>query len=347
MPRSAASLIERALQIAKIPGYTAQALDELNSLCGHIARTIDFSAARGEFNFTFNTNLVSSGAGNIVTASPNPLPLDYLRVPVSTGSTGSQRSSKWYIEGVPYDMVEIDLTEWDDQVQQPGIQSYPYFWAKDMSLWNEVGQYVGDLNSGSQSVVNLATTPDASGNAIGPLSNIEAGMSAYAGIGPLSVLVPGTTITAVDLAAYSLTLSQAPTMSLTGATLVVGNPAVAYPYPPPSGAFPVLLRYQRQMPPLTQPQVNNGAFPWFPDDMVLLEGLAGLMLRYADDSRVAEYIGAGLGGQDEAGGRFGRRLAQYIKTADDNANRAKLVELDRRVFGRSFSALKNTKTVGW
>ena len=52
------------------------------------------------------------------------------------GSTGSQRSSKWYIQGVPYDMVEIDLTEFDDQVQQAGIQSYPYFWAKDFAPYN-------------------------------------------------------------------------------------------------------------------------------------------------------------------------------------------------------------------
>jgi hypothetical protein len=40
-------------------------------------------------------------------------------------------------------------------------------------------------------------------------------------------------------------------------------------------------------------------------------------------------------------------MDEYLRLADDNANRAQTVQLDRRVFGRSFSALKNTKVIGW
>ena len=125
MPRNAAGVISAALSIAKCPNYTIQGLAELNSLLAHIAATVDFSAARGQWTFTFNPNLVTTGGGNIVSTGPNPMPIDYLRVPVSTGATGAQRSSKWYLQGVAYDMVEIDLTELDDQVQQAGLQSYP------------------------------------------------------------------------------------------------------------------------------------------------------------------------------------------------------------------------------
>ena len=398
--RTALALITDALQVARVPNFTAQALDELNSILSHICRTIDFSAARRVFNFYFSTNLVSSGQGNIVTASSNPLPIDYLRVGVSGGSTGSQRSSKWYIQGVPYDMVEIDLTEWDDQVQQAGIQSYPYFWAKDMAQRQIVANIVGDLNAASQYVNNVSA-----------LTNILVGMSVAGGIGPLSVVVPGTTVlalvpslvttgdthtstlldsipstaelvvgqgvsgtgipiganislinssTSVTLTqaatatassvaitfANMLELSAAPTATLPAATLMVGNPPVAYPYPPPAGAYPVMLRYQAIMPDLTQAQVNAGAYCWFDDDLAIRDALIGQMLGYSyiGQTNAVEYIGSGLGSGE---GRFGKRMEQYLKLADDNANRAQTVQLDRRVFGRSFSALKNTKTVGW
>lgn len=395
---NAAGIINHACQVARVPRYTAQALAELNAILAHICRTGDFSAARGVFNFTFNTALTSSGAGNIITASANPLPIDYLRVQTSGGSSGAQRSSKWYIQGVPYDMVEIDLTEWDDQVQQAGIQSYPYFWAKDMAQRQIIASVTGALNSASQIVLNVSS-----------LSGLLAGMSVAGGVGPQSVVVPGATIlstaaaltmvgathsnTTIDnivstagiiagenasgsgipagatvvsidsasqitisAAATSslggltltfsnhLTLSAAPTATLAGASLMVGTPPVGYPYPPPSGAFPVMIRYQRLMPDLSQAQVDAGAYCWFDDDIVLRDGLTGQMMNYSADSRAVEYIGAGIGSGD---GRFGKRMAQYLRLADDNANRAQTVQLDRRTFGGSFNRLRSTKVIGW
>lgn len=332
MPRTAQSIIARAIQISKTgnisptgqaQGYVSQALDELNSILDHIANTVDFAKAMRQFNFTFNTNLVSSGAGNIITASPNPLPLDYLRVQTAGGSTGAQRSSKWYFEGVPYDMVELDLTEWDDQVQQAGIQSYPYFWAKDMSGRAVLVNLTGDLNAASQTVANLSSVAD-----------LVAGMSVAGGIGPQTVIVPGTTI--LSLGANSMVLSQAPSVTLTGASIMAGYPGVGYPYPPPSGAYPVMIRYQATMPPLTQAQVNAGAYCWFDDDAVLVPWLARNLCAYSDDTRMA-----GLNADGAAA------MAKYTRLADDRSNRANTIQLDRRVFGRSFSTLKNTKKVGW
>jgi hypothetical protein len=296
-------------------------------------------------------------------------------------------------------MVELDLTEWDDQVQQAGIQSYPYFWAKDMAQRQIVANPTGNLDSSSQTVLEVSSA-----------DHILPGMSIAGGIGPQSVIVPGTTVltvapnffrtcdshsglildnfggnttgilpgmsitgtvipagtkvfsvdsltqititqnatsstnnTVVNFPAV-MTISEAPTATLTGATLMIGYPPVGYPYPPPSGAYPVMIRYQRLMPDLTQAQVDAGAYPWFDDDIALRDGLAGVMMGYAGDTRITEYIGAGLGSGE---GRFGLRMAQYLRLADDNANRAQTVQLDRRVFGRSFSALKNSKRVGW
>ena len=339
MPRNASGIISAAVQIAKCPRYTAQALAELNSLLAHIAQTVDFSAARGQWFFTFNPNLVSTGGGNIVTTGPNPMPIDYLRVPVSAGATGAQRSSKWYLQGVAYDMIELDLTELDDQVQQAGIQSYPYFWAKDFSQYQPIIEVTGDLTANSTAVSTVAIID--TGTVLG---SIVQGMSIAGGIGPLSIIPPGTTITAVSGGGTGLTLSAAPTATLVGATLLIGNPAVGYAYPPPSGSYNAMIRYQRMMPRLTQTQVDAGAYCWFGDDMALVDGLAGLLCKYVDDTRVPEFLGTGLGSN---GGLYGKRMAQYLRTADDMSNRAQQVQLDRRQFGGSFSNLPQTKVIGW
>lgn len=326
MPRTAASIISRALQKSKTgnvvngmaQGYTVQALDELNDILELIARTVDFSAAMATFNFTFNTQLTNEGSGNIIQAAPNPLPLDYLRVQTSGGSSGAQRSSKWYLDGVPYDMVEIDLTEWDDQVQQAGIQSYPYFWAKDMSQQVIVLNTVGDIGASIYSVSNM-----------GSLAGLEAGMG-VAGTG----IVPGTTI--VTVGGDFVTLSQLPSITGSQVSLMFGYPPVGYPYPPPSGAFNARIRYQKLPPPLTQGQVNAGAFAWFPESETLTDMLTERMMGYSDDSRAAQFDAFAAA-----------KLAKYTRLADDRSNRATVVELDRRRFGGSFSRLKNTKVIGW
>ena len=156
---------------------------------------------------------------------------------------------------------------------------------------------------------------------------------------PLTGGSPGLTLT------LSNPVPPAASTSLVGATFLIGNPGLGLMYPPPSGAFPAMIRYQRRMPRLTQFQVNAGAYPWLSDaDMALEAGLTGLLMRYADDQRENIYIGSGLG---SGHGQFGQWLDKYLRLADDNANRAQTVQLDRRVFGRSFSSLKNTKTVGW
>lgn len=400
MPRTAASIISAAQQIARVPLYGTQALDELNSLLRYIEETVDFSAARGQWNFFFNTNLVNSGAGNIIQTAGVPIPIDYLRVQVSGGSTGAQRSSKWYFQGVPYDMIEVDLTEFDDQVQQAGIQSYPYFWTKDFAQYQPIVEIIGNVSfvtsagtgspitggggglsggggpltggGGGGGVTTTAQITNISPIDVGAtLGGIQVGMSIAGGIGPLSIIAPGTTISAISSnqltggggplsggggpltggggAGATLTLSNAvppaASMALAGATFLIGNPGLGLMYPPPSGAFPVMIRYQRRMPRLTQAQVNAGAYPWLSDaDMALEWGLTGLLMRYADDQRENIYIGGGIGSGQ---GQFGQWLGKYLRLADDNANRAQTVQLDRRMFGKSFSTLKNTKLVGW
>lgn len=349
MARTALSILARAGQIAKVgnisatgvfTGYASQALDELNDILDNLCQTVDFSAAMKTFDFTMATNLVSAGGGNIVTGAPNALPLDYLRVQTSGGVTGAQRSSKWYLNGVPYDMVELDLTELDDQVQQAGIQSYPYFWAKDMSQRAVVVNFQGNVAPGSTTVGNLVNA--APSGVASPVNSISVGMSLAGGVGGVPLIAPGATITQVAGGFGSLTMSVPPlnplnsTLTSAGVSLMAGYPPVGIPYPPPSGAFNTRIRYQSLMPPLTQAQVNNGAYCWFDDDDYLIEKLAEKLMAYSGDERRPEFER-----------RASERLGAYTKFADDRANRAQAVQLDRRSFGGKFSGLHNTKKVGW
>lgn len=356
MPRPAISILREALRISKtgqlignsMAGYTIDALDALNSVLDFLTETIDFAKATKTFQFTFAPNLITQGAGNIVTAAPNPLPIDYLRVQTAGGSTGAQRSTKWYLNGVPYDMIEIDLTEWDDQVQQAGIQSYPYYCAKDMSGGAIQFNFQGDLDSSTTVVSNVKVTNPLLGTvSAGVPQGLAVGMGIAGGMGALNPVVPGTTITAINNVTGAITLSTPPTYlngspgtAWTGflpqASLMAGYPANLLIYPPPSGAFNAMIRYQCYMPPLTQLQVNSNAYAWYPDDGSLVDLVSKRLMAIADDQRMGEYIALTR-----------QTVGEYRRLADDRSNRAQVVEMDKRYFGKEFNTLKNTKRVGW
>ena len=120
---------------------------------------------------------------------------------------------------------------------------------------------------------------------------------------------------------------------------VANSPPVAYVYPPPSGAYPVFVRYQCQMPDITTPETSN-VVPWFPNSTYLKSRLAGEIMQLTDDERAEAFLGEGPAGAQGI-------LTRYLKLKDNQSNRASTVKLDKRRFGRRFSTLKNTKTVGW
>jgi len=253
------------------------------------------------------------------------LPVDYLRVSGSSGSQGSQRSTFWYLNGVPYPMVPVDLAEFDMQVQQAGLQSYPWLWATDMSAPftdRIVLTATGNTTVDSLSVVGLSN-----------VTRLTAGLG-IAGQG----ISPGSMIAAVDLPSFSLTLSQPAMQTVAGASFLIGSPPVGFTYPPPSAALQVVLRYQRQMPPI----VDTSRYPWFTDDGYLIEKLTGRLCMLNDDSRADRL----LGGPNVVGSPD-NKLATWLAAKDDDVSRAKTVQMDRRVFGAIFPLLKDTKKVGW
>jgi hypothetical protein len=329
--QTAGELITNACQAAHVNGWTSQAAGYLNQILGDLCDTRDLAVARGFWSFNFQTTANSMlGGQNIFSSGPYPLPLDYLRTSGSSGTTGTQRSTTWFIFGVPYPMVPCDLAEFDGQVQQAGMSSYPWLWATDMAQRVIALTTIADCNQGSATIVNVVSQ-----------TGLQPGMTAQNANFPI-----GTTI--VTVGSGTLTLSAPATGSGTELTFDFGFPGVGYAYPPPSGNYPVNLRYQRRMPDLARDSTGNltpaaaASIPWFPNIDYLQQALIGKLLGHADDSRAVEYLGDGL-----RPGRAERVLGQYLKLMDDSTNRAQTIEFDRRRFGVDFQRLRVTKQVGW
>ena len=127
MPLSASQIVALALQTAKTPGFTAQAGQLLNVILAELCDSYDFDVAKVTFNFNFNPGLLTPiGNLNIQAGNgPYPLPANYLRA--------KEGDVMWFLQGVPYPMIPVDLDEFDVMVEQAGLQSYPYLWATDTS----------------------------------------------------------------------------------------------------------------------------------------------------------------------------------------------------------------------
>ncbi len=123
------------------------------------------------------------------------------------------------------------------------------------------------------------------------------------------------------------------------ATDTAQSPPNLLVWPPPSGAYQCLIRYRRQMPDITTPE-SSSTVPWFPNSQYLRTRLAGEMMKISDDDRWERFLG------DSPSGAQGI-LNRFLKMEGDKNDRAQMVKLDRRMFGRSFSTLRNTKIIGW
>ena len=122
MPLTAAQIVTLACQDAKCPGFTSQGGQFLNAALQDYCQNYDLDAALGSFNFSFNS-AVGQGSG------PYTLPADYLRTQVKDG-----KDEFFYtINGVPYPLIQCTKAEYDWMVQTPGFQSYPYYYATDLS----------------------------------------------------------------------------------------------------------------------------------------------------------------------------------------------------------------------
>jgi hypothetical protein len=267
--------------------------------------------------------------GNQFGSGPYLLPVDYLRLSGSSGSTGAQRSFIWWLQGVPYPVIPMDLAEFDLQVQQAGLQSFVWLSATDMSTPIDdriLLTTTGDVVQGSTRIQNLAsTTRLIGGNVLG-----------VAGQG----IVPGTMLRGVDnTTPASAIISQPANATISGASLIFGYCPVVFIYPPPQTSLQAMIRYQKRMPDV----FDLTRYPWFHHDAYVLQKLTGWLCQLNDDDRAAQL----LGGPDVVGSPD-QKLRLWLAAKDDEPSHPKTVGLDRRVFGRGWAgSTKVTKQVGW
>ena len=120
------------------------------------------------------------------------------------------------------------------------------------------------------------------------------------------------------------------------------NPII-YVWPPSSLAVTLYVQYRRLLPDINWSSLtpSNGtpganSVPWFPNQDYLLAELKAQLADIVDDSRAAEFRANAL-----------QKLDRFMKLTNDDEGRAKLITLDRRKFGSTYSQLPNTKLQGW
>lgn len=134
-------IVALACQTARVPGYVTQGGQLLNAILSELCQDYDFDVARTVTFFNFDPSLivVIPGSNSIFGSGPYPLPADYLRA--------DPEDIFYTINGVPYVLINLTLAEFDRQVQQAGIQNFPYWYATDMST-SPPGLYVYPPPSG-------------------------------------------------------------------------------------------------------------------------------------------------------------------------------------------------------
>jgi hypothetical protein len=366
MALTAGQLLALALESAHSPGKAVQGQFLLNSILSDLCQTYDFAEARGQFIFNFapshpipvsQVSLANAGVwgtaiwnsdlwgpgftasawptqaypGNQFGSGPYLLPVDYLRLSGSSGSSGSQKSFIWWLQGVPYPIIPMDLAEFDLQVQQAGLQSFVWLSATDMAAPIDdriILTTTGDLVAGATSLINIASIAGLFGG----------GVLGVAGQG----IAPGTMLVTVGQeipGQNTAELSMPATATISGASLMFGYCPVVFIYPPPQQALQAMIRYQKRMPDIT----SLTRYPWFHNDGYMLEKLTGKLCQLNDDTRADRL----LGGPDIPGSPDSK-LRLWLAAKDDEPSHPKRVELDRRAFGRGWaSSQRITKRVGW
>lgn len=150
---------------------------------------------------------------------------------------------------------------------------------------------------------------------------------------------------AIDLVEFDMTVQQAGFTAypywyaVDMSPLGSGGAPLMLVYPPPSGNYPVYVRYKIQPANTASPQTSP-AMPWFPSSTYLIVRLAGEMMRLSGDQRSREFLGVGPDGAQGI-------LKRLLPMLDNPETRSKRVQLDSRRFGSSFNTLPNTKNLGW
>ena len=116
------------------------------------------------------------------------------------------------------------------------------------------------------------------------------------------------------------------------------TPANFYVWPPAGGAYPLFLRYYRQMPEIgddVNPPELSTDIPWFPNEDYLIREVQAHLEEMTGDPAAAGHFAMNR-----------KVLDRYLKMKDDKSDRSQSVKLDRRRFGKQYSTLPRSKFFG-
>jgi hypothetical protein len=131
MPMTSAQIVTQACLIARVPGFTTIAGNELNAILSDLCQTYDFQVAKQTYTFTLPTG--GQGGNSVGATGLNSQGQAFINLP-----TNYLRAIKWecyyLISGVPYPMIPCDQEEFDMLVQQANVANFPIFFTTDMTL---------------------------------------------------------------------------------------------------------------------------------------------------------------------------------------------------------------------
>lgn len=319
MSLTAAQICTQARNRAGTPGYTVQSGQYLNQALEEIALTNDFAVAKQSYNFTFTPSGLPAFNTQIQPASgPFQLPPDYLSV--------AKGDIVYYpLTNYPFQLIPIDIAEFDHQVQQAGLQSYPNFWMTDITTRRVFKSTAGNTIAGQNQISNIQD-----------MTGISVGMGVFG-----DAIQPGTVTLVTGISGNTVTVSPAANVIGTYwppsySALVFGTCPNGYVWPPTQGAYPAFMRYRRKMVDIWTPEASTQV-PWFEYTDLLVMGVQARLMQDARDPRAQPLMA-----------ELRNELRRYMQMTDDQTNRtAKRVTLDRRRFGSSWSTLPKSKILGW
>ena len=135
-------------------------------------------------------------------------------------------------------------------------------------------------------------------------------------------------------------LQSYPYLAYVDVTQVAGQQPGLYVWPPASGTYPATLRYNPQMPDIT----DTSTTPWFPNSNYLYTRVAGELMKIANDDRWEAFLSDN---EEQHPGGAGVILRKYLTMKDDPETAAKTVTLDPRLFKANIATVRNTKQIGW
>jgi hypothetical protein len=376
---TAAQLVAQACEDAHVPGFTAQGQSKLQTILDTICFTRDYSSARGVYYFTLNPSLITTFGGFANFSGPYAFPLDYLRTSGSTGSAGVQWSFFYVFSGTPFQLVPWDLGKFDQQIQQPSSQSFPWAYATDMATETTAQDRLAATTSAATTLgstqITLTLTPtlspggggggaivvaagggiqiDSNGNIVLTGSTTSIVGFAIAGLG----IAPGSFIIgAVNSIAGIMLDANGNIMLDASGAIIQGTAGTIMLSKPATGTFnnasvmvgtpPVAYIYPGP----------SGAFPATLRYQRLMPPLIDFnrIPWFPDQEFLLERLTASLmSGADDARrqeffGRSDKLLYDYDSLADDKTSRAQVVVMDGNNFrAQSRRRLRLTKDIGW